>query len=72
MQSATAIAVRAISAPLSTVSSRCQGLCSSSDAVTYIVHPTLAKFGEQTFSVAGRTAWYSTVQHLSHFRDFCF
>ena len=50
-------------------SSRRQGLRSSTDTLSYTVPPTVTKFGEQAFSVAGPSVWNSLPADIRHITD---
>jgi len=50
-------------------SSRRQGLHSSMDTFSYAVPPTVTKFGERAFSVAGPSVWNSLPSDIRHITD---
>jgi len=50
-------------------SSRRQGLRSSTDTFSYTVPPTVTKFGERAFSVAGPSVWNSLPADIRHITD---
>jgi len=50
-------------------SSSRQGLRSSIDTLSYIVPPTVTKFGERAFSLAGLSVWNCLPADIRHITD---
>ena len=55
--------------PATAASSRRQGLRSSTDTFSHTVPPTVTKFGERAFSVAGPSIWNSLPADIRHITD---
>ena len=55
-----------------TAASSCRhGLRSSTDTLSYTVPPTVTKFGERAFSLAGASVWNSLPADIRHVTDTC-